>query len=693
MINTKKEDFFNIDKKLSLTFGLVILSVLLSVLFASIFYFNYIITKEQNRYGSVIANGIGTAINSVSFSGKYQARLLIESLKKENKNIENIIIQDASGLVIGHTDTQYNGKIIDDKFFQKAKDVIQTKQFIIQNITIQKEKKLYNLIEIDIPYKKGYDNQIVGVSRVFILSDSFDKLKLNGLLYLLGLIFFLVVISYFIVRKISSYFSTPIKNLAIRLEALVNSIPDLVWMKDQDGRYLYCNRRFEEFFGAKHDEIIGKTDYDFVDKKLATFFKKHDTNAMEALQPVENFEEITFASDGHKEHLQTIKTAVKDDRENIIGVLGVGRDFTTIKEQNKKLLEQKEEFETIFNTSKDGIAILNLESKFLDCNQAYLDMTGFSKEELLSKFCIELTIPEDLDRSKEVFRKVKEQGYFENFEKTCLIAEGETLQVNMSLALMPDKERVLISVKNVTGLKILEQQAKLISMGEMIGNIAHQWRQPLSIISTSATGMLLQKEFANLSDENFIKYCNFINDNAQYLSKTIDDFRDFIKGDSKKVLFNVTETINSFIQLVDGSIKNNHLNLILNLDDSLKIFGYPNELNQCFMNIYNNAKDALIEIEEENRLLFISTEQKDDQVVIKFKDSGGGIDENIIGKIFEPYFTTKHKSQGTGLGLHMTYNFIVDGMEGSIKAYNVMYDYNNKQYRGVEFMITFLIST
>jgi len=691
MIN-KKDDFFDIDKKLSLSFGLVILSVLLSVLFASILYFNYIITKEQNRYGSVIANGIGTAINSVSFSGKYQARLLIESLKKQNENIDSIIIQDSSGLVIGHTDSKYNGQVIEDKFFQKAKDVIKTKKFIIQEVQTQKDGEKCNLIEIDIPYKKGYDNQIVGVSRIFLLSDSFSKLKINGLFYLLGLILFFVIVSYFIVRKISHYFSTPIKSLAIRLEVLINSIPDLVWMKDEAGVYLHCNKRFEDFFGAKHDEIVGKTDFDFVDNELATYFRKNDVVAMEVAHSVENFEEITFASDGHKEYLQTVKTAVKDDLSNIVGVLGVGRDITTIKEQNKKLLEQKVEFETIFNTSKDGIAILDLESKFLDCNQAYLNMTGYSKEELLTKSCIELTIPEDVSKTKEVMNTVIEQGYFENFEKNCLIQNSETLQVNMSLALMPDKKRILISTKNVTGLKILEQQAKLISMGEMIGNIAHQWRQPLSIISTSATGMLFQKEFANLSDEDFIKYCNFINDNAQYLSKTIDDFRNFIKGDSEKTIFNLTETINSFIQLVDGSIKNKHINLILNLDDNLKVFGYPNELNQCFMNIYNNAKDALLELDEENRFLFIATEQQDNKVMIRFKDSGGGIDENIIDKIFEPYFTTKHKSQGTGLGLHMTYNLIVDGMKGSIEAHNTTYNYNDKQYKGVEFIIMLPIS-
>jgi len=241
--------------------------------------------------------------------------------------------------------------------------------------------------------------------------------------------------------------------------------------------------------------------------------------------------------------------------------------------------------------------------------------------------------------------------------------------------------------KNEQTQQQLFKSEKMASMGEMIGNIAHQWRQPLSIISTAATGMLVQKEFGELKDEQFIENCNIINDNSQYLSKTIDDFRDFIKGDKKVVLFNIQDTITSFLHLVEPSMKNHNISVIVNNDTNIQLLGHPNELIQCLINIYNNARDVLKTLQLEQNYVFLSIEETKELVTIIFKDNAGGISPEVLPKIFEPYFTTKHKSQGTGLGLHMTYNLIVMGMHGSIEASNTTYEYKSKTYTGAQFTI------
>ncbi|MCK5110042.1 MAG: PAS domain-containing sensor histidine kinase [Arcobacteraceae bacterium] len=261
-------------------------------------------------------------------------------------------------------------------------------------------------------------------------------------------------------------------------------------------------------------------------------------------------------------------------------------------------------------------------------------------------------------------------------------------------------ELKMIQIKLEEQYQLLQTQASHVSMGEMIGNIAHQWRQPLSVISTAATGMQLQKEYGHLNDKEFDKSCEAINKNAQYLSKTIDDFRNFIKGDRLKTIFKLTHEIDSFYHLVEGTIKSNHINMILTIDENIEVDGYENELTQCMINIFNNAKDALIGNLEDNRLMFISSSVKNSEtsqergqnVVIKIKDNAGGIPKDILPKIFEPYFTTKHQSQGTGLGLHMTYNLIVNGMNGTIEAHNVSYNYDNQKYTGAEFIITLPLS-
>ena len=273
--------------------------------------------------------------------------------------------------------------------------------------------------------------------------------------------------------------------------------------------------------------------------------------------------------------------------------------------------------------------------------------------------------------SKEVYKKTKElKELNENLEERI-------------------EEEVL---KNQKVQEQLFKSEKMASMGEMIGNIAHQWRQPLSVISLGATGMKLHKEYGTLADEEFFKTCDTINDNAQYLSNTIDDFNNFIKGDRKEETFNLKENINSFLQLVDGSIKSNHISVIVDVDDNIEIKGYSSELKQCFINIFNNSRDAFLSINEKNRYLFITVSVVDNKIYIVFRDNGGGIPENILPKIFEPYFTTKHQSQGTGLGLHMSYTLISDGMNGTIDASNKEYIYDDISYTGAVLTITLSVS-
>jgi len=255
--------------------------------------------------------------------------------------------------------------------------------------------------------------------------------------------------------------------------------------------------------------------------------------------------------------------------------------------------------------------------------------------------------------------------------------------INKNLEMLVEEK----TKKLIENEKLFAQQSKLVAMGEMIGNIAHQWRQPLSIISTASTGIIMHKKYDLLEEDKLIETCTSINENAQYLSKTIDDFSNFIKGDREKTIFSLKDGINSFLSLVKGTIKSNNISVVLDLQENIKIDGYENELMQCFINIFNNAKDILVEKVEDNRLIFISTFINKDKVIIKIKDNGGGIPEDIINKVFEPYFTTKHQSQGTGLGLHMTYNIIVDGMKGTVEVNNIEYKHDLVKYRGAEFFI------
>ena len=233
--------------------------------------------------------------------------------------------------------------------------------------------------------------------------------------------------------------------------------------------------------------------------------------------------------------------------------------------------------------------------------------------------------------------------------------------------------------------RILSQQSKMAAMGEMIGNIAHQWRQPLSVITTAASGMKLQKEFDILDDKSFEQSIKNITDSAFYLSETIDDFRNFFKSDKTKVAFNIKNTFESVFKLMETQFKN--YDIIFKKEiKSIKAFGLENELIQALINILNNSKDALLE-RKLPRVIFITTDKENDKLIIKIKDNAGGIDEDIINKVCEPYFTTKHQSKGTGIGLYMTQEIIIKHMNGIFKLNNVKIEYENKTYKGIEVVI------
>jgi signal transduction histidine kinase len=239
--------------------------------------------------------------------------------------------------------------------------------------------------------------------------------------------------------------------------------------------------------------------------------------------------------------------------------------------------------------------------------------------------------------------------------------------------------------KNNKQQRILSQQAKMAAMGEMLGNIAHQWRQPLSVITTVATGMKLQKEFNSLDDETFDKSIDNITNSALYLSDTIEDFRNFFRTDKEETLFSVKDIFEKVFKLTDAQFKNLEIIFIKEIND-FKLFGFENEFVQALINILNNAKDAL-ENMEKPRLIFISTKKDNDKLIIKITDNAGGINEDIIDKVCEPYFTTKHQAKGTGIGLYMTEEIIVKHMNGFLSINNCEVEYENKKYKGTEITI------
>ena len=220
--------------------------------------------------------------------------------------------------------------------------------------------------------------------------------------------------------------------------------------------------------------------------------------------------------------------------------------------------------------------------------------------------------------------------------------------------------------ENTKQLEILQYQNKMASMGEMIGAIAHQWRQPLTAISTSIQNLKYDFKDGHLLDETFIKeYIEKNKKTIKFMSKTIDDFRSFFRVDKEKVDFNIKETTQSVVDMQLAQLK--YHNILLTIDGDEFIYsGFQSEYQQVILNIINNAKDALIENNIENPIIDIKLEKN----IITIQDNAGGIPNDIINRIFEPYFTTKEQGKGTGMGLYMS-KMIIDGnMGGELTVIN-----------------------
>lgn len=229
--------------------------------------------------------------------------------------------------------------------------------------------------------------------------------------------------------------------------------------------------------------------------------------------------------------------------------------------------------------------------------------------------------------------------------------------------------------------RLLFQQSKMAAMGEMMEHIAHQWRQPLSMISTTASGTKLNLELGIIGNQEIFEDMDKIVNNTNYLSQTIDDFRGFFREDKEISIFDLKKTIEKNLLLLDSGLKAQNIKISKNLGNDIFVQGYENELTQALLNIFNNARDALSSINDENnRNINIEVYKDKYHAIIKIEDNAGGIQKDIINKIFDPYFTTKGQS-GTGIGLHMTKRIIEENFKGMIEV-------QNKEGIGACFIIT-----
>jgi len=261
--------------------------------------------------------------------------------------------------------------------------------------------------------------------------------------------------------------------------------------------------------------------------------------------------------------------------------------------------------------------------------------------------------------------------------------KSHTFQVNAKEFTQENNMEYVVSFEDITILEYeiyknqqkdrqLLQQSRLAQMGEMISMIAHQWRQPLAAISSTSASLELKAKLNKLDNDIVIELSNNISQYSQHLSSTIDDFREFFKTNKEKKEVSYNELILSVLNIVEDSIVNKNIKIITKLDCDYKLHTYPNEVKQVILNLIKNAEDVLIEKDIKNPTITIQTscEINCTNPVLLIGDNGGGISKDIIDKIFDPYFSTKTKKDGTGLGLYMSKTIIEEHCGGRLSVAN-----------------------
>jgi len=218
--------------------------------------------------------------------------------------------------------------------------------------------------------------------------------------------------------------------------------------------------------------------------------------------------------------------------------------------------------------------------------------------------------------------------------------------------------------------KLMFQQSRFAQMGEMISMIAHQWRQPLNFIGTTTAAIQFDVFFDKLDKDELLKHTDNIAKQSQYLSDTIDDFRNFFRNETGVETISYNNLISSVLSIIGESIESKGIEIKQDLKCSCEFTTYSNELKHVIINIIKNAEDILLENKIEKPYICIKTYEESKNRILSISDNGGGISKDIMVNIFDPYFSTKSKKNGTGLGLYMSKIIVEDHCDGLLQVSN-----------------------
>ncbi len=342
-----------------------------------------------------------------------------------------------------------------------------------------------------------------------------------------------------------------------------------------------------------------------------------------------------------------------------------------VHKEKLKALNMSSKYRLLISSMSEGVVICNSKDEIIDVNLATVKMFGYSRGELSEMSMFDLAIQESYKDFEKCKKNTLTSSRFETVLKTKdnkeliviinstpIVSEDELIRLTIIIDLTEIKEKD----------KQLLMQAKHAQMGEMINMIAHQWRQPLNAINASAIELSIKNELDMLDSEHIETSLQFIQDMTQKMSKTIDDFMNFSRPNNKKEMVNLSDVLDEILSIIKAQLVAHSIDIEVINEDDIVLETLKQELSHVLLNLIANARDALNEINKENKKITIKVYKKDYHFYIEVLDNGNGVSPEIADKIFNPYFTTKEQGVGTGLGLYMSKKILNEVLGGDIKV-------------------------
>ncbi len=463
-----------------------------------------------------------------------------------------------------------------------------------------------------------------------------------------------------------------------QMDAILGAMPSMVFIKDAKHRMVYANQAACDFLGyADMEEIKGKSTFELVPPNEAQRLFEVEERVHKNGETLANFEERITSADGESRIiLSTRQPFMLENGE--MGLLGVSSDITTLYEARRISAILRK----FFDNTEEAMVIADEKGNIKRVNDAFTKITGYDRDEVegnnprvlksgMHDEAFYVAMWDDiLTQGRwvgEIYNRRKSgEIYPEWLAITAIKGDNGEITNYISTFMVKEKEEL---IKRQS--ELLVSQSRYAAMGEMIGMIAHQWRQPITAIGMSANNMLLDIDLGDIDADTFRTHLNSIGSQVQFLSSTIDDFRNFFKPSSETVVVSVSFIISEALKIIGKSLENNNIAVSNDKNCDFEVEVHKGELTQVLLVLLGNAKDILIDNSVQNAFVSIVCENGGDGYVkVGVADNGGGVPEEIMAKIFEPYFSTKAAKNGTGLGLYIAKTIVEKYQGGSIGVEN-----------------------